>query len=326
MNNNPIKISVCIPVYGVEKYIELCAHSLMRQTLKNGIEFIFINDCTKDNSIEILKRVISHYPLRKNQCHIIENKTNLGIAATRNEALKYATGEYIIYCDSDDWVEENMYECMYSEAKIKNADVVGCDFVMEYVSKSDLIPQKFLSTGKECVKSLLNDDLHCGTWNKLIKREIYIKSGIRFPSGINMWEDVATIIPLMYFCDKVCYINQPLYHYRQTNITSYTKAKTHKSLIDMTDVISILEKFFTTIQNSEFLHLLNFKKLTVKSNLLYNSCGQVQKKWCKIYPEVDEFIWSFKKISMPNRIALMLNRYGCLWGYNMIRSVSKLLN
>ena len=111
-----IKVSVCIPVYGVEKYIEKCARSLFEQTMQDGIEFIFVNDCTKDRSIEILEQVLAEYPHRKEQTRIIHHEKNRGLVAARNTGLAYASGEYIIHCDSDDWVELDMYEKMYKKA------------------------------------------------------------------------------------------------------------------------------------------------------------------------------------------------------------------
>ena len=103
-----VKISVIVPIYNVRLYIERCVRSLMEQTLEN-IEFIFVNDCTPDDSMDILHHVLKEYPKRRKQIKIIEHETNRGISAVRNTGLKNATGQYIIYCDSDDWVEKNMY-------------------------------------------------------------------------------------------------------------------------------------------------------------------------------------------------------------------------
>ena len=126
-----VKVSVCIPVYGVEKYIERCARSLFEQTMRDGIEFIFVNDCTPDKSIEILEKVLAEYPHRKKQTQIINHEKNSGLVAARKTGLAHATGEYIIHCDSDDWVELNMYEKMYHAAKAADADMVYCDYVKE---------------------------------------------------------------------------------------------------------------------------------------------------------------------------------------------------
>ena len=133
MNKNPL-VSVIVPIYGVEPYIEKCARSLFEQSLEN-MEFIFVNDCTPDKSVEILRQVIEDYPRRYLQIQIIEHEENRGLAMARNSGLLIAKGEYIIHCDSDDWVELDMYEEMYEKALEKNADIVICDYYAEYSNK-----------------------------------------------------------------------------------------------------------------------------------------------------------------------------------------------
>ena len=105
------KISVIVPIYNVSAYIERCARSLWEQTL-DDIEYIFINDCTPDNSMEILEKVLKDYPQRKSQTRIFKMPTNSRQAAVRRHGIKLAAGEYIIHCDADDWVDTNLYEKM----------------------------------------------------------------------------------------------------------------------------------------------------------------------------------------------------------------------
>jgi glycosyltransferase involved in cell wall biosynthesis len=121
--NMNVKVSVCIPVYGVEKYIERCARSLFEQTMRNGVEFVFVNDCTPDKSIEILEHVLAKYPHRKEQTKIINLPENGGVGRARRIAIENCTGEYIIHCDPDDWIEPDMYEKMYCAAMKTGADV-----------------------------------------------------------------------------------------------------------------------------------------------------------------------------------------------------------
>lgn len=121
------KVSVIIPVYGVEKYIERCVRSLFEQTL-DDIEYLFIDDCTPDRSIDILKQVLEEFPHRKCQVVIHRMKQNSGQAKVREWGMRNATGEYVIHCDSDDWVETDMYRLMYDEAKRIDADIVMCGY------------------------------------------------------------------------------------------------------------------------------------------------------------------------------------------------------
>lgn len=121
------KVSVVIPVYGVEKYIERCARSLFEQTL-DDIEFIFVDDCTPDRSMEILAQIIKEYRLRfaeKNYVVRTERMpTNSGQAAVRRHGIQLCTGNYIIHCDSDDWVDKDLYKQMYLLAISSGTDIV----------------------------------------------------------------------------------------------------------------------------------------------------------------------------------------------------------
>lgn len=125
------KVTVIVPVYGVEKYIERCAISLFEQTL-DDIEIIFVNDCTPDRSMEILDRIIEKYRfLFEEKKYIVRTEsmlTNSGQAAVREHGTKLAIGDYIIHCDSDDWVEKTWLELMYEKADNENIDVVFCDY------------------------------------------------------------------------------------------------------------------------------------------------------------------------------------------------------
>ena len=121
------KVSVIVAIYNSEKYIEECARSLFTQTL-DEIEYIFVNDATPDNSICILKNVLKEYPNRQSYAKIINLETNGGIAHARQIGISQASGEYIIHADSDDWVDNDMYERLYVYAKETNSDIVGCNF------------------------------------------------------------------------------------------------------------------------------------------------------------------------------------------------------
>ena len=125
------KISVIVPMYNVEQYIERCATSLLEQTL-DDIEYIFISDKSPDNSIGVLKKVLERFPSKAGFVRIVERPTNGGIAAVRRDGILLATGDFVIHCDADDWVDTNLYEKMYTEAIRTKADVVICPIRDEY--------------------------------------------------------------------------------------------------------------------------------------------------------------------------------------------------
>lgn len=122
-----LKVSILVPVYGVEQYIEKCAISLFEQTYSD-IEYVFVNDCTKDDSISVLKRVLEKYPQRMQQVRIINHEKNMGLGAARRTAILNANGDYILHVDSDDYIAENAVEVFIKEAYNSNADIVDCAF------------------------------------------------------------------------------------------------------------------------------------------------------------------------------------------------------
>ena len=204
-----IKISVIVPVYNSEKYISRCLDSLVNQTLK-GIEVIVVNDGSTDNSLEVLQKYSS------NSVKVITQK-NSGVAAARNTGLKHATGEYIAYVDSDDWVELDMFEKLYNKAIKNDYDVVMCDFW--YVD--DNKHWDGVSTNNRDIVTLKDKkdfmiNMFPVIWNKVYKREKIRK--IKFKAGV--WaEDVEYLYRIMPFINKIGVINENLYYYYQREVS-----------------------------------------------------------------------------------------------------------
>lgn len=222
------KVSVIIPIYGVENYIERCARSLMEQTL-DDIEYIFVNDCTQDSSIEILERVISEYKYRENKVKIVHHEINRGLPQTRKTGLLYATGEFIAHCDSDDWVDCELYEKLYESAISCNADIVVCDF---FVHRTNGVVDLKVGTRTNDIKTYISNLLFqknpLSMFNKLIRREIY-SNEIIFPTD-NMGEDMATTLQLLAYCRYVSHIEGAYYHYDGTTISITRKASKEATL------------------------------------------------------------------------------------------------
>lgn len=221
------KVSIIIPVYGVERYIEKCVRSLFEQTLTD-IELVFVDDCSTDGSMDILRTLTGEYKDRleaeQKTVHIERMPQNSGQADVRQYAITLCTGDYIIHCDSDDWVEPDMYRSMYEAAIRENADMVVCD---AYEHEREKVIH---SAG--CRTTIINDFLSdCLTqrslrtlWNKLIRREI-CQSVPTLPLA-NMGEDMVLISLYMLRMKKMTYVAEAYYHYIKTHpsITfTYTK-------------------------------------------------------------------------------------------------------
>lgn len=202
-------VSVIIPVYKVERYIERCARSLFSQTLED-IEYIFVNDCSPDRSVEILEKVLEDFPQRKSQVKIISNPENRGVSYTRMKGAENATGDYVIHCDSDDWPDPEMYAKMYSKAVSENLDMVICGARRVYPDSSSVTMRGITSTD-DLLESLLYLDVFTYTWNKLVTRKAY-ENNIRYPEH-NMLDDAPLMVQLAYHCRNWGFIEECLYNY-----------------------------------------------------------------------------------------------------------------
>ena len=201
-------VSVIVLVYKVEKYIERCARSLFGQTLED-IEYVFVDDCSTDRSMEILERVLEEYPQRRGQVKILHNEVNRGQAYSRRRGVEASSGDYIIHCDSDDWPEKGMYAALYAKASAENLDMVICGMRRVYPDHSESFPD--LNHTEDLLESLLYLDIHHYLLNKLVTRKAY-EAGITWPQA-NMCEDTALITQLAYNCRNWGFVDECLYNY-----------------------------------------------------------------------------------------------------------------
>lgn len=190
------KVSVIIPAYNTEGYIHQCLDSLVQQTLED-IEIIIVDDGSKDHTLNILREYETKYPDKIRVFH----KENGGQASARNLGLSYATGEYIGFVDSDDWVSLDMYEHMYAKAKEEEADIVVCDIVEQFIDSS-MYHSHTSATNKI---GLANYVL-----NKIFRREL--AEGLTFPKGL-WYEDLEYSAKLLMKTDRISVVHEGLYQY-----------------------------------------------------------------------------------------------------------------
>ena len=198
------KVSVIVPVYNVEKYIDKCLNSLVNQTLKE-IEIILVNDGSPDNSQEIIDKYVKKYP-RKIKSYIKENG---GQGSARNFGLEKAEGEYIGYVDSDDFIELDMYEKLYNKASKNNLDIVICGSYN--VTEAGI---KTIELDRELFKDKKKNAFfgRMAVWNKIYKRELLLNSGIKFRSKL-WYEDLDFTVQILCMAKKIGYVNKPFYNY-----------------------------------------------------------------------------------------------------------------
>lgn len=262
MDNTPFKrpcVSVIIACYNVEEYIEQCCHSLFAQTLEN-IEYIFIDDDSPDNSIQKMQSILKEYPQRASQVKVIKHKVNIGISKTREEGVKAASGEYIIHCDPDDWIELDMYEQLYNKGISEDTDIVFCDFWYHYYND----PQPYIESKRPrelTSRSLLASCLQyrspfmgCYLWHKLIKSCHY--QNVEWPQEISFCEDVIVCAQILRQPSlKIGYVAKALYHYRIKKTSLSHRALSKQDIEKDYEIISILYSHLCNSGDKELFHI-----------------------------------------------------------------------
>ncbi len=264
-----IKVSVIIPIYGVEKYIEKCARSVFEQTYSD-LEVIFVDDCTPDNSIAILKQVLEEYPQMKDKTQILSYPQNRGLAGARKFGLEVAHGDYLLQIDSDDYIARDMVEAMVAKAKENNADVVICDFNMIQDGKESHLHVNPSLDHIACLKQVLTGEVHGAVWNKLIRRSLYTDNDITPIQGLNMREDLSVMYRLLYFAKKLAYVPQPFYNYLLRGGSISASKMNAMQQKNAQDLISLMNDFCgrEQIADIRILDAFSFFKANVKSGIM----------------------------------------------------------
>ena len=291
MNENP-EISVCIPVYNVEPYIAQCLESVLNQTIIDKAEVIIIDDCTPDNSISVVNKIIEKYPQYNGKVRVIKHAKNKGLAAARNTGLQNANGKYIIQVDSDDWLEPNYLEELYKSAEEDGADISGCDYYLELADKTLTVREDLSKSPVDCLKYIIT--ICQGIiWTKLVRKDLFTKNNITWVEGLDMGEDLLICSKLFAHAQKVSDVDLPLYHYRKTNPNSFcndSKKNQYKlnSLIKVTDsVINYLTKW-SPLYDSEFIKM----KAKIKYICLFMGDKTIRKQVYGIYQECNKLLLS----------------------------------
>ena len=305
---NP-KVSILVTVYNVSAYIEKCAESIFNQTFKD-IEFIFVNDATPDDSLGKLYKVIKRYPNLKDQIKIIQHKVNKGSGAAKNTAINASTADYIIFVDSDDYIDTNMIDTLYKKAVIDSADIVVSDITLEYNDKSILI-NEHVSDNPQLYffDMLVNQRIQSFLCNKLIKRNLYLLPECKLPKGINYLEDRYILTRMCYFANKISKVNQSFYHYVQYNSNAITKTKTKMHFENMTRFWNDMDNFLKV--NGEFekySYAMELPKVQSKINLFIDThSSNLRKQYRELfYEEEGRCIHYFKR---GEKLMLLLVRY-----------------
>ncbi len=214
-----VTISVVTPIFGVEKYISRYAESLLGQAYEN-LQFVFVNDGTKDESFNILKALIEEkYSHLKDRIVLID-KENQGCPISRRIGLSYATGDYVMQSDPDDWYEPGAFEVIASVAEATRADVIYFDYYRGGRLKSE--NTYTVENKQDFIRDIYNHRASGAHWNKCMKRSLYFDNTIYFPVT-PCAEDQCLVCQLLGYAQSIVHIDRPLYNYRRDNPHAVTK-------------------------------------------------------------------------------------------------------
>lgn len=257
-------ISVIVPIFNVEKYLEKSVNSIINQTYKN-IEIILVDDESPDNC----GKICDEYSKKDNRIKVIHKK-NGGLSDARNAGVKIAEGEYILFIDSDDWIENNMIEILYKNIKRYDADISICEFQEESTegtilkSKTENKEIKVFNREEALYELILQDNITNHAWNKLYKKKLF--EGIKYPKG-KLMEDIGTTYRLFEKSNKIVYQNINLYHYIQRS-TSILGNITEKRINDQEEAVFLRNEYLLN-KYPNMLDIINIDNLKNIKALYY---------------------------------------------------------
>jgi glycosyltransferase involved in cell wall biosynthesis len=316
------KVSVILTIYNREKYIEKCIRSLLEQTLDH-VEIVVVDDASTDSSLAILNNVLEEYPDRKPQVNLICLEKNAGRAVARQTGINHVKGEYVIHVDSDDWVDSDMLELLYSKAKETDADIVGCNVTHEYRTRQRIFKQSYSGDVEEDIRRLLNGKLFPSLCTSLTRTSIIRENDITFPQGVDTGEDLLFNLNLYLYAHKVVGIDNPSYHYRHTE-DSGSFQHTEKSIKSVIEVARRIETLMReTGYYEKYERDILFRKFSMKCALVTDFKNKdYNKEWLNLFPETHSYIWKYKQFSWKRRVELWLAAHNM---FTLARCFQKML-
>jgi glycosyltransferase involved in cell wall biosynthesis len=302
-----MKISVLVPVYGVERYVERCARSVLSQSYAD-VEYIFVDDASPDRSAEILRRVAGDYPHR--DVRISTHPRNQGLAAARNTAVDAATGDYILHVDSDDHIAPRTLEKLAARAAETDADIVIFDV-------AGARPERLPTSPRDYVRALLWRRARLTLWNKLLRRTLY--DGIRAVPGLDYGEDFYVMPQLAARARTIAKLDEGLYYYNDENAGSYSNTLSPAKAAQVVLAAELLEQIFAP--DPDYAPLIPGMKIHNKISLLQVG-GRATWRYARaLYPGPD---YRGVPLLFGERLVLLLARLDAWWMMGAYRWVARI--
>lgn len=316
-NNAPL-VSIIVPVYKVEKYIEQCARSIFEQTYRN-LEIIFVDDCSPDNSFAILQSTLEDYPYRKSQTKIIRHRQNKGLSMTRRTGISNATGTYVINCDGDDYIELNMTTALMEIALRGNYEIIATPIFIDSPSGKSHILKIGDTNNFFNLNSIPINVTHFSLCNKIFKKNLLDQ--LTDTPNVNSWEDLADSARAIALAKSTLAIDTPFYHYRMSD-NSLTSMNHKKRLTGQLAVAKFVEQWFIANHlDGKYAVFLKNMKFSSKIKFLRGNQRDFA-AWKSTFPETNSGILGYTHIPLFYRLlffmANALPSRLCQWCSDMI--------
>lgn len=312
-----VKVSILMPIYKVEPYLEKTLDSIFNQTYPY-IDFVFVNDCSPDNSHQVLLNTIKRYGIDNKRYTIVVHEQNEGIAVSRTDCLVNAKGDYIFFVDSDDWIEKDAVEQMVKASENGAIDIVGCDFMKDFVSgDTKYFHEKYGETCRENLLKCLNYDIGTVLWKLLIRRTLL--DNFKITPHVDIVEDYIMSVKLYYYAKSFVAIPKAFYHYVQYN-QARVSFQTQWSVKMHVKGVQEVEQFCREkgLYDDYVHHKLLLRKFNIKSNYVLNKQLLNSKSYRITFPEA-KGVWHEMKYSRKEQLKFWLAEHNLFILLDLLR-------
>ncbi len=304
-NNNKPLVSVIMPVYNAEEFLDRSISSVINQTYDN-LEILLIDDCSTDNSYNILKE----YAKKDKRIKIFHNQENQHVSETRNVGIRNSTGKYLYFIDSDDFIDNDYIEHLVNTAEKENADVVVNPNIYQYKNgrkKLNILTETFNKEKDNKNYNIIAIKVFPSVYNRLYKKDIQEKYDIFFPKGVKFIEDTYFNVLFFASSNNIIFIQPKSYYYR--NITANSITRTLNRTSSLNDLFYVANKQYKFLKNNNLLNNNYFMNLKVFEDVLFNT---------KIYIENEENIKEIKREYYTKIRQFLLSIKGDLLNNNLL--------
>lgn len=314
---DPIRVSILMPIYKVEQYLEKTLDSVFTQTYSD-IEFVFVNDCSPDKSLQVLKDTITKYGVESSRYTIIDHQKNEGIAVSRADCIAHAKGDYVFFVDSDDWIENDAVEQMIAATQRGTIDIVGCDFMKDFLSdKTTYHHENYAESCRENMYRCLNYDIATVLWKLLIRRSLF--DNFTITPHVDIVEDYIMSVKLYYYATSFAHLPKAFYHYVQYNqarVSLQTLWSVNMHIKGVEEVEAFCRE--KELYDERVERLLKLRKFNIKSNFLTAQLLDYD-AYKNTFPESDK-IWREMSYSYREKLKFWLAEHGF---YSLLKLIQK---